>query len=378
MVNGTSQDKTLQATGEKAGLLSRCTMFLGPLYRFGRMSAGFWERAWLLRRVVKKLIWLLIVFFGITVVSFWVIHMAPGSPTDLETTMNPMADANARKKLEAFYGLDKPLYIQYKDWVVRIVKLDFGTSMGKDSRPVIDMIAERLPLTIGMNLVSLALTLLVAIPIGVRAATRPGGWFDKGSTLFVYIGFAMPGFWLAILLILQFSVTWKILPISGLTSMGYETFSAWGKFKDLAAHLTMPIFIYTFGSLAGMSRFMRSSMVEVLRQDYIRTARAKGVPEGRVVYRHALRNALLPVITLLGLSIPGLIGGSVIIESIFALPGLGQLFYEAVMSRNYPLIMGNLVLGAVLTLGGNLIADLGYALADPRIRGGGHDVRGQG
>lgn len=338
----------------------------------------FSRHVWLFKRILKKLVWLLVVFLGITLVSFWVIHLAPGSPTDLETTMNPMADANARQKLEALYGLDRPLAEQYVTWVGRIVRLDFGLSMSRDRRPVMEKIAERLPLTIGMNVISLLLTLLVAIPIGVHAARRPGGWFDKGSTLFVYIGFAMPGFWLAMLLILQFSIKWQILPISGLTSMDYAYLSSWGKFKDLAAHLTLPIFIYTFGSLAGMSRFMRSSMLEVLRQDYIRTARAKGVPEGKVVYRHALRNALLPVITLLGLSIPGLIGGSVIIESIFALPGLGQLFYEAVMSRDYQLIMGNLVFGAVLTLAGNLIADLSYALADPRIRSGGQDLRGQG
>ncbi len=340
-------------------------------------ASPFPALGWLARRMGKKLLWLLIVFWGITLVSFWVIHLAPGSPTDLETTMNPMADAGARKKLEAIYGLDKPLYVQYKDWVWRLARLDFGLSMSKDRRPVMEKIAERLPLTLGMNVISLLLTLLIAAPIGIKAATRPGGWFDKGSTLFVYIGFAMPSFWLAMLLMLQFCISWQLLPISGLTSMDYEHLSAFGKLKDLAAHLAIPIFIYTFGSLAGMSRYMRSSMLEVLRQDYIRTARAKGVPERKVIYGHALRNALLPVITLLGLSIPGLIGGSVIVESIFALPGLGQLFYEAVMARDYQLIMGNLVFGAVLTLAGNLIADLSYALADPRIRSGGGDLRGQ-
>lgn len=344
----------------------------------GNSTERFSRYAWLLKRIFKKIIWLLIVFWGITLISFWVIHLAPGSPTDLETTMNPMADANARKKLEELYGLDRPLAEQYVSWVGRIVRLDFGLSMSQDRRPVMEKIAERLPLTISMNVISLALTLLIAIPIGVQAALRPGGCFDKGSTLFVYIGFAMPSFWLAMLLILQLSINWQILPISGLTSMGYSSLSYWGKFKDLAAHLTMPIFIYTFGSLAGMSRFMRSSMLEALRQDYTRTARAKGVPERKVVYSHALRNALLPVITILGLSIPGLIGGSVIIEYIFALPGLGQLFYEAVLARDYQLIMGNLVFGAILTLAGNFIADLSYALADPRIRSGGQDLRGQG
>jgi len=165
-----------------------------------------------------------------------------------------------------------------------------------------------------------------------------------------------------------FGIHWAVLPISGLTSMDFARLSFWGKTVDLARHLALPIFIYTFGSLAGLSRFMRSSMLEVLRQDYILTARAKGLPTRTVIGKHALRNALLPVITILGLSIPGLIGGSVIIESIFALPGLGQLFYQSVMARDYPLIMGNLVLGAVLTLAGNLLADVGYAVADPRIR----------
>ncbi|KUG27080.1 oligopeptide transport system permease protein oppb [hydrocarbon metagenome] len=252
-----------------------------------------------------------------------------------------------------------------------MVRFDFGRSLSGDNRPVWDKIRERLPLTIGMNVISLILTLSIAIPIGVIAANRQGGVFDRATTVLVFLGFAMPGFWLALLLMLALGIHWPILPISGMTSLDYARFTPLEKIADLARHLAMPIFIYTFGSLAGMSRFMRSSMLEVLRQDYILTARAKGLPERVVIFKHALRNALLPVITILGLSLPGLIGGSVIIESIFALPGLGQLFYQAVMSRDYPLIMGNLVLGAVLTLAGNLLADVGYALADPRVRAGG-------
>jgi len=178
----------------------------------------------------------------------------------------------------------------------------------------------------------------------------------------------MPSFWLALLLMMFFGIELQWLPISGLTSMNYEQLNAWGKFCDLARHLALPTLVYTVGGLAGMSRYMRACMLEVLRQDYILTARAKGLGAGAVIWRHALRNALLPVITLLGLSVPGLIGGSVIIESIFALPGLGQLFYGAVMARDYTMIMGNLVLGAVLTLAGNLLADFCYGIADPRIR----------
>ena len=325
----------------------------------------------LAQRAARKLIWLAIVFFGITVISFWVIHLAPGSPTDLQTSLNPLAGQVARERLNALYGLDKPIHEQYLAWINRLAHLDFGQSMSSDNRPVWDKIKERLPLTLGMNIAALILTLLIAVPIGVLAATRPGGWFDRSTTILVFLGFAMPGFWLALLLMMFFSIELEWLPISGITSLNFNDLNWWEKLTDLAAHLAMPLFIYTFGSLAGMSRFMRASMLEVLRQDYILTARAKGLPWRKVIFKHALRNALLPLITILGLSIPGLIGGSVIIESVFALPGLGQLFYTAVMARDYPLIMGNLVLGAVLTLSGNLLADFGYGLADPRITHGG-------
>ena len=322
------------------------------------------------RRVLQKCLWLFIVFLGITVVSFLVIHLAPGSPTDMETTLNPLADAQAQQRLAEFYGLDKPLYEQYFNWLERLARLDFGNSMSSDGRPVMEKIIERLPLTLWLNVITLFLTLLLAIPIGVVAARRRGGFFDKATTLFVFIGFAMPGFWLSLLLMVLFSIELRWLPLSGITSMDYASLSAWGKAMDIMSHLALPIFVATFGSLAGMSRFMRSSVLEVLRQDYILTARAKGLPERVVMFRHALANALLPVITLLGLAVPGLIGGSVIMEYLFSLPGMGQLFYNAVMARDYPLIMGNLVLGAVLTLAGNLLADFCYGLADPRIRTG--------
>ncbi len=324
--------------------------------------------AQLVKRIFFKMLWIGVIFLGITVISFTVIHLAPGSPTDLETTFNPEASADARARMEAAFGLDKPLYVQYWTWLSRLIQLDFGQSMSTDGRPVWDKIAERLPLTIGLSLASLVLTLAIAIPVGIISACRRGGVFDRTATVLVFIGFAMPGFWLALLLMYTFCIHWPLLPLSGLTSLGYDTFSAWGKFVDISKHLVLPLFIYTITSLAGISRFMRTSMLEVLRQDFILTARAKGLPASAVIFKHALKNALLPVITILGLSIPGLIGGSVIIESVFALPGLGQLFYQAVMARDYTLIMGNLVLGAWLTLGGNLLADMAYGLADPRIR----------
>ena len=323
------------------------------------------------QRLLVKSLWLAVVFLGITLVSFWVIHLAPGKPTDLQTDMNPLITPEAIVRLEKLYGLDQPIHIQYLRWLKRLTTLDFGNALTGDHRPVWDKIKERLPLTIGMNLAALILTLSLAIPIGVASAARQGGLFDRASTILVFLGFAMPGFWLALLLMLLLGIVWPVLPLSGLTSLDHALMPWWRQILDICAHLALPMFIYVFGGLAGVSRYMRSAMLEVLRQDYILTARAKGLPERAVIYGHALRNALLPVITLLGLAVPGLIGGSVIIEQIFSLPGLGQLFYQAVMSRDYPLIMANLVLGAVLTLAGNMLADVGYSLADPRIRSGG-------
>jgi len=241
-------------------------------------------------------------------------------------------------------------------------------SFSQDGRRVADKILERMPITIFINVVSLALIFLVAVPIGVLSATFQNSFFDKVTTVVVFIGFAVPHFWLALLLMILFGVQLGWLPISGLKSLNYEYFPLSAQIWDRISHLILPIFISASGGLAGLSRYMRANMLEVIRQDYITTAKSKGLSTRTVIFKHALRNALLPVITILGLSIPGLIGGSVIFETIFAIPGMGQLFYASVMARDYPTIMGILVIGAVLTLVGNLIADLSYALADPRIR----------
>ena len=320
--------------------------------------------------ILKRLGLMIPMLLGITLISFTVIHLAPGTPTDMQTTLNPKASLEAQKRLRELYGLDKPLMVQYGDWLARLVRLDFGRSFSPDRRPVWDKIKERIGITLSLNLMSLIIILGVSIPIGVIAAYRAHSWFDQATTLFVFFGFAMPTFWLALLLIMFFGVYLDWLPISGLTSLNFRQFTFWQKVQDLGAHVTLPVLVAAFGGLAGMSRYMRGNMLEVIRQDYITTARAKGLPERVVIFKHALRNALLPVITILGLSVPGLIGGSVIFESIFAIPGMGQLFYGAVMARDYPLVMGELVIGAVLTLLGNMLADLGYALVDPRIRAG--------
>ena len=318
--------------------------------------------------VFRRLVGMIPLLIGITMISFAVIHLAPGSPVDMQTNLNPKASPEARFRLEKLYGLDKPLHVQYMQWIGRLVRLDFGRSFSADNRPVLDKITERLPITILINALSLALILSVAIPIGVYAALRPDGMFDKSTTVFVFVGFAMPTFWLALLCMIFFGVHLGWLPISGLSSPNAESLSTWPWLVDRARHLVMPVLISGFTGLAGFSRYMRSNMLEVFQQDYITTARAKGLSESKVIFKHALRNALMPVITILGLSLPTLIGGSVIFESIFAIPGMGQLFYQSVMARDYPTIMGALVIGASLTLLGNMLADISYALIDPRIR----------
>ena len=318
--------------------------------------------------LIKRLGLMVPLLIGITIISFGVIHLAPGSPIDMATDLNPKASAEVKERMRSLYGLDKPLYVQYWTWVSRLAVLDFGVSFSQDGRKVIDKISERLPITISLNILSLVIILLVAIPIGVLSATYQGSIFDKVMGVIVFIGFAIPSFWLALLLMILFGVHLGWLPISGLKSLNYEYLPASAQLWDRISHLILPVFISASGGLAGLSRYMRSNMLEVIRQDYITTARAKGLSQKTVIFKHALRNALLPVITILGLSIPGLIGGSVISETIFAIPGMGQLLYLSVMARDYPVIMGNLVIVAVLTLVGNLIADLSYALADPRIR----------
>jgi peptide/nickel transport system permease protein len=322
----------------------------------------------MLQYVAKRLIFMAPLLVGITIICFSVMHLAPGSPTDLQTQMNPRASAEAQARLRAMYDLDKPLYHQYWIWVKKLAVLDLGRSFSTDHRPVADKILERLPITILLNCLSLILILALAIPIGVLSAVHQNSLFDKLTSVFVFIGFAMPTFWLALLLMILFGVQLGWLPISGIRSLNYEYLPAGAAFWDLIKHLILPVMLSAFGGLAGLSRYMRSNMLEVIRQDYIMTARAKGLSERAVIYKHALRNALLPVITILGLSIPGLIGGSVIFETIFAIPGMGQLFYMSVMARDYPVVMGILFIGAVLTLLGNLIADVSYAVADPRIR----------
>jgi len=321
----------------------------------------------------KRLAGMIPLLFGITIISFGMMHLAPGEPSVVGQEFNPKVSAQDIERLRSYYGLDKPLYEQYWQWLQRLAVLDFGQSFSADGRAVLDKISERIPVTLWINMLAMLLIIAIAIPIGVVSAVRRDSWFDKGMTVFVFVGFAIPSFWLGLLLMIGLGVNLNWLPISGLHDYSWRQMGFWQQQGDMLEHLILPVFVSAIGGLAGMSRFMRTGMLDVIRADYITTARAMGVPEGAIRYRLALKNAILPIITLLGLSIPGMIGGSVIVEQLFSLPGMGLLFYESVLSRDYPLVMGIVVIGAVLTLLGNLVADLSYAWADPRIRHGGKE-----
>ncbi len=320
---------------------------------------------------LRRLVLAVPLLFGITCISFVVIHLAPGDPTEVMTgDLRADASAHTRQILREAYGLDRPLHVQYWNWLSRLVRLDFGRSFSPDGRPVLAKIVERLPVTLLLNIVEMSIIVAIAVPIGIMSATRQYSVFDKITTIFVFVGFATPDFWLALLLMILFGAQLGWLPISGLRSLNWEYLSFWKQQTDFLAHLLLPIVVATFGGLAGFSRYMRQSMLEVVRQDYIQTARSKGLAERVVIGKHALRNAMLPIVTILGLSLPGLIGGSVIVESVFAIPGMGQLMVQAVFERDYPVIMGNLVIVSALTLMANLLADLSYGIIDPRIRVG--------
>ena len=322
----------------------------------------------MLSYVFIRIIGLIPLLLGITLICFVVIHLSPGEPTDMLTALNPKASELAREKFKKMYNLDKPLHIQYLLWLKKFIILDFGDSFSQDRRPVIKKIFERLPLTLYLNISALIFMFLIAIPLGVFSAYYANTFIDRAISLFVFVGFAIPSFWLALLCMYYFGVVLGVLPISGIHSYDFDKLTFMGKLIDIAKHSIMPVTLSVFSSLAGISRFTRNSTLDVLSEDFIEAARARGLPERAILFKHALRNSLLPIVTIIGLSIPALIGGSVIFESIFGLPGMGQLFYQSVMMRDYPTIMGILVIGAFLTLIGNLIADILYMIVDPRVR----------
>jgi peptide/nickel transport system permease protein len=313
--------------------------------------------------LIKRLLQTVPILFGITIISFLIINLAPGSPVGM--TLNPTASPKVIEQMRKNYDLDKPLPVQYVLWLKRLFTGKLVSF--KDGKPVLEKILERFPATLLLNLTATALIFSLAIPLGVFSATRRHSLLDNLGTFLAFLGISIPSFWLAYLLILG------VVKLVGVPVLGLRSFTldqqGWFVFlSDRIWHLMLPATVLAVGGIAAVSRYTRSSMLEVLRQDYIRTAKAKGLSDEEVYYRHALRNALLPIITLFGFLVPGLIGGSVIIETVFAWPGIGRLAYQAVLARDYSVVMTILTFSSALTLLGNLLADILYALSDPRIR----------
>lgn len=332
--------------------------------------------------LLQRLLLLIPTFIGITLICFLTVRLAPGDPAELMAGGGLKGAAGAGISLQkrglvdqalaewrALYGLDKPLYVQYGVWLKNLFRLDFGNSF-KDHRPVWDKISERLPVTVKLEFFSILLVYIVAIPLGIYSATHPNSIGDQTTTLLAFILFSTPLIWAATMAIVFIcgGDFLYLFPPGGLTSIDYAPdWPLWERIKDQAWHLFLPVVLLSYAGFAGLSRYMRSSMLEVLRQDFVQVARAKGLPERAVILKHALRNSLIPQVTILAELLPALIGGSVIIETVFSIPGLGQLGFEAVLARDYPIVLALLTVSALLTLIGILLSDILLAVVDPRI-----------
>jgi peptide/nickel transport system permease protein len=310
------------------------------------------------RYAVRRFVQAVVLWIGVTALSFAIIHAAPGGP--VQFFEDPRFSPEVRDEIEQSFGLRDPIPVQYARWLSGIVRLDFGRSFG-DNRPVMERILERWPNSLQLTLFGLTVGLL-GIPLGVGSAVRRGGAFDNAVRTGVVLLNAVPHWWLGLMALIVVANTAPVLPLGGMTTVGG------GGLLDRLWHMLLPGTLLAMGGWIVYARFMRSEMLEVLQQDYVRTARAKGVPEGRVIRRHALRNALIPVATILGGSLPAFFGGTLLIETIFSWPGLGRLFYDAASSRDYPTLMAVTVIGSFLVLMGNLVADLLYGVVDPRVR----------
>ncbi|HTO86544.1 MAG TPA: ABC transporter permease [Thermoanaerobaculia bacterium] len=322
----------------------------------------------MIRYTLQRLALAVPTLLGIVILVFLLLHLAPGSPvTALGAESGRRVSARAAEEMRRLYGLDRPLPERFATWLVRVGRLDLGESF-VDHRPVATRILEALPYTLLLNGLALLLTLGIAIPLGVAAGGHPEGSLDRVSGVVLFALYSLPSFWAALLLQTLFSVRLRWLPLYGVASDG--TPSGWAGLSDRLEHLALPVVCLTYGSLAFFARLVRSGVAEARQHDFVLAARARGASPRRALWAHAFRNALLPLITLLGLMLPGLLSGSVIIERIFAWPGVGRLFFDSILARDYPVVLALSLLGAVATLVLTLTADLAYALADPRVRDG--------
>ncbi len=318
-------------------------------------------RNYILRRIIQ----MIPVFIGILFILFFILEQAPG--TAVSNMMHPRMTPEQKAELAEKLGLDIPWYKRFVNYVKEASQGNLGYS-NTHKKPVTEVIGNYVGPTLLLALISLGISILIGIPAGIVSATKQYTFFDNMLTVISFIGISIPSFFFGLLLLKAFAVDNQIFPLFGLKDPLLMSTNPIDKIKDMAWHLVLPSIVLGLSSTASFMRYTRSSMLEVIKQDYIRTARAKGLKEKTVIYRHAFRNGIIPIITLLGFWIPSLLSGAVVTESIFGLPGLGKISVEAAMKRNYPLILGINSMLAILTLIGALVADLLYAMADPRIR----------
>jgi peptide/nickel transport system permease protein len=314
------------------------------------------------RYILGRLLQAIPLFFLITLIAFGILHLAPGDPATL--LYGTEISSDQRAQIRAAWGLDQPLPVQYVKWLGNLLRGDMGKSF-VDGRPALLVIAERIPATLQLTLSGLLIALVLGLSVGIVAGLKPYSPLGYASTFFSTFFYSLPNFWLALLLILLFSVWLKVLPSAGIESLRGETGLA-----DRLAHLVMPAFVISLREMGRLIRFTRASLLDVMSQDYIRTALGKGLRMRAVTLRHALRNALIPVVTLLGLSLPQLLSGAIVVETIFAWPGIGRLVVDSAFQRNYTVLMGEIVMVSLVVIAGNLLADVAYAVIDPRIRYG--------
>lgn len=320
--------------------------------------------------IIRRLMWMIPLLFGVSIICFTLLKNAPGDPVSAIIAAGrdsgEQLTTEDREALREQMGLNQPVYLQYVDWLREAVRGNFGTST-RMRQPVFDVIMSRLPNTMKLAGVGLVFTLAIALPLGILSAVKQYSPTDYGLTFFSFVGISVPQFWLALMLLYTFGVWLGWLPVRGIQSAYVEP-GLWNGIWDTVSHYILPVTSITLVGVAGYMRYQRASMLEVIRQDYIRTARAKGLPESKVIFKHAWRNALIPIITLMGYIFVILVEGSVVVENIFSWPGMGQLAVASLNQRDYPVMMGIVLLSSVLILFGTLLSDILYALVDPRVR----------
>ncbi|MFC1616693.1 ABC transporter permease [Candidatus Margulisiibacteriota bacterium] len=315
--------------------------------------------------ITKRLLISIPILIAMTFLAFTIMHLAPGDPGKM--FMDPNVSVQDLVQIKENLGLDKPIVLQYGYWLKNLLQGNFGYSY-ISGKPVLGSISERLPATIILSVSSLILILIITMFLGLFSGAKQNSPFDHIVTILTFIGLSIPTFWLGLMLILFFSLKLNWLPTAGFLDPGLYSAPILLRILDILKHLALPLLTILIGGIASLTRYHRFGIIKILNEDYIKAARARGISETRILFKHAFKNAALPIITILGLSLPGLIGGSFVIEYIFSWPGMGQLGIEAIFARDYPILMGTILFSSILIIFGNLCADLAYSFIDPRIR----------